>query len=138
MSKSDHFNSKEIDLKNGAIAHFWPPLEASRMKAQSPFGAAFITVGLPCIFWGGHDLGDPGPHKWVQAIKVVSWTLGQFMVPIKFGPRGSILVLGASNSPHGPQTIDHGVRPTDRKTTYCGPRTIGPQRPEKGQYGHIS
>ncbi|MBW0587828.1 hypothetical protein O181_127543 [Austropuccinia psidii MF-1] len=49
-SKSVHYNTKEVELKNRAITNLWPPLKASRMKVQGPFGAAFITVGLPCIF----------------------------------------------------------------------------------------
>ncbi|MBW0576410.1 hypothetical protein O181_116125 [Austropuccinia psidii MF-1] len=91
------------------------------MKVQGPFGAEFITVGLPCTLWGGHDLGGPGPHQWAQAIKVGVLDSGPIYGPLApLGPH-QIWPQGASNSPHGPQTVDHGVWPMVRRV---GPRRL--------------
>ncbi|MBW0567668.1 hypothetical protein O181_107383 [Austropuccinia psidii MF-1] len=108
MSELVHFKSKEIDLKEmGAITNLCP-LKASKVRIQDPFGAEFMTQGLPCNFGEARILMVLDPLNGSRPFRCVFCT------------------MGASNSPHGLQTADGE------------PRTVGPQNIKMAKYGHIS
>ncbi|MBW0592061.1 hypothetical protein O181_131776 [Austropuccinia psidii MF-1] len=112
------------------------------VRVHTPLGLNSSPRASPATL-GSQDVDGPGPHQWVQAMYGELFMLGPFLGPlVTLGPQqiwaqGSILVLGASINPHGPQTMAYGPWPTDRKTTAYGPRPTDPKASQKANYGQI-
>ncbi|MBW0493376.1 hypothetical protein O181_033091 [Austropuccinia psidii MF-1] len=120
MSESAHSKTKTNDLKEMGYNSIMPPLKASNVKIQDPFGAEFITQDLPC---------KVGEARILMVLDPLNGSMGQFMVPwhpwvpSKIGPRGPPI---APTDRRTPKTKKRPKKAIKEKTPSFHPR------PKKG------
>ncbi|MBW0471674.1 hypothetical protein O181_011389 [Austropuccinia psidii MF-1] len=116
-------NQKKLTSRKWGHNLFMPP-NTSKVRIQDPFGAEFITQGLPCNFGEARILMvlDPlnGSRPWA-----IFWSRGIPGSPGNLDPGGPFWPWGPLIAPtawglqrtaHGPPTADHGIRSMDRRT----------------------